>query len=300
MLGSGSAHGEDPDTVAARPAAGAPPCPVRDPEDGACYATADDADRAWLARGGAAPRNPAFGPLASTSTVAASRPEEAVMGDEEDEDDVDEAEDGGPVAPVDGGASVDSARVLGELTGARKSPGFWRRLGTRVRNFVVRKSDSRPASLPEEELSALFTADFPMPVVGFDLGRLHDSFEASRGRHRRHHAIDLPAPRGTPVIAVVDGMIERLGRDRRGGKVCYLRDESGKYTFYYAHLSRHAAGLKVGDHVRRGDLIGEVGATGHATGPHLHFAIFREAEDGPTWRALVVNPYLIFGSVLPR
>ncbi len=120
--------------------------------------------------------------------------------------------------------------------------------------------------------------------------------------HERRPPLALPAGpgRGTPIVAVVDGTIERLGRDRRGGKVVYLRDESGKYTFYYAHLSKHAPGLKVGDHVKRGELVGEVGATGHATGPHLHFAIFREVEDSPTWRGLVVNPYLIFGSVLPR
>lgn len=271
------------------------PCPVRDPEDGSCWPTADDADRAWLSRGSAGSRRSLL-----SGRVASLHPDAAGTDVEEDPD---EGEDGGAIAPVDGAATGDSARALGELTGSRKSPGFWRRLASRVKTFVVRKSDSRPVSVPEDELSALFTADFPMPVVGFEMEKLRDTFEASRGRHRRHHAIDLPAPRGTPVVAVVDGTIERLGRDKRGGKVCYLRDESGRYTFYYAHLSRHAKGLKVGDKVHRGAELGAVGATGHATGPHLHFAIFRESEE-PTasaaWRGLVVNPYLIFGSILPR
>jgi murein DD-endopeptidase MepM/ murein hydrolase activator NlpD len=174
---------------------------------------------------------------------------------------------------------------------------FWQNLAKTVTGLVVRKTNSRPVSVPEEELAELFTTDFPLPLEAFDRAKYRDTFLAKRGKHKKHHAIDLPAPRGTPVVAVADGTIERLGRDKRGGKVIYLRDETGKYTFFYAHLARHEKGLKPGDHVVKGQRLGDVGSTGHVIGgPHLHFAIFRD-EDA-AGRALVVNPYLVFSPLL--
>jgi murein DD-endopeptidase MepM/ murein hydrolase activator NlpD len=255
-------------------AALAQPCPARDPEDGRCYPSADAADLAWLARPG------------MPAAIAARRSEAA----EEDPDDPDEedTEDGGALAPVDQG-------VAGSPSPARLA--FWKELARTVTGFVVRKANSRPVSVPEPELAELFTTDFPLPLEAFDRAKYRDTFLAKRGKHKRHHAIDLPAPRGTPVVAVADGVIERLGRDKRGGKVIYLRDTTGKYTFFYAHLARHEKGLKPGDKVARGQRLGEVGSTGHVIGgPHLHFAIFRD-EDA-AGRALVVNPYLVFTPLL--
>jgi len=235
-------------------------CRFRDPEDDACYPTADAADLAWIARGEAA--------------------------DEDDPDD--ESEDGGALAPVD--PSREPARVRS----------LWVAFVQKIKGFVVRKADNRPVSLPEAEVAKLFETGFPLPVDSVPPAKFRDTFDAGRGRHKKHHAIDLPAPRGTPVVAVVDGTIERLGRDRRGGKVVYLRDVTGRYTYYYAHLSRHAPGLKAGDAVKRGDRLGDVGATGHVIGgPHLHFAMFRDGDDGKTIRALALNPYLIFSAFYP-
>ncbi len=253
-------------------------CAVRDPEDGGCYASADAADQAWLARGPAAP--------GAAGDIVDDDPDD-------DSDGSDDAEDGGTLAPVD-------APRIDTVSAPLEKPSFWRDLGRSLSRLVVRKADSRPASIPEEELAALFTADFPLPIRDFPEEKLHDSFDAPRGSHRRHHAIDLPAPRGTPVVAVVDGIIERIGRDRRGGKVCYLRDLSGRFTFYYAHLSQHQKGLRAGDRVRKGARLGYVGATGHASGPHLHFAIFRQDGAPQPTRGLVLNPYLIFASILGR
>jgi murein DD-endopeptidase MepM/ murein hydrolase activator NlpD len=148
---------------------------------------------------------------------------------------------------------------------------------------------------PEEE-GPSFLTDFPTARAA---GEFQDSADKPR-RHQRHHAIDLPAARGTPVVAVADGVVERLGRDRKGGKVVYLRDTTGRFTFYYAHLRSHAKGLKAGDRVTRGQRLGEVGATGHIVGgPHLHFAIFRHEEPSDA-RAFVVNPYLIFGALIAK
>lgn len=246
----------------------AQPCPARDPEDGRCYPSADAADLAWLARSG-------------RPSAIADRRSEAPEEDPDDPDDAEDSEDGG---------GMKSAPSPAQLA-------FWRDLARTVTGFVVRKTNSRPVAVPEEELAELFTTEFPLPLEAFDRAKYRDTFLARRGRHKKHHAIDLPAPRGTPVVAVADGYIERLGRDKRGGKVVYLRDGTGKYTFFYAHLARHEKGLKPGDHVARGQRLGDVGATGHVVGgPHLHFAIFRD-EDA-AGRALVVNPYLVFSPLL--
>jgi len=176
---------------------------------------------------------------------------------------------------------------------------LWKSLSSRLTGLVVRRSDSKPVSLPESEIRKLFGVEFPIPLESFDAAKLHDTFLSRRGKHKKHHAIDLGAPRGTPVLAVTDGVIERLGRDRRGGKVIYLRDLSGHYTFFYAHLSSQEKGLKPGDRVTKGQRLGAVGATGRVIGgPHLHFAIFRH-EPATDSRLFAVNPYLIF-SVLPR
>lgn len=260
-------------------------CRFRDPEDGQCHPSADAADLAWLRR---------------TNYVPPGHQTAELLPIEDDPDDPDE-EDGGALALVDPPGNR-SAPTAEELLADPVKPSFWKSLTKRVTDFVVRKSDSRPVSLPEEELEELFAFGFPIPLEHFPPEKLKDSFFNSRGRHRKHHAIDLPAPRGTPLVAVVSGTIERLGRDRKGGKVVYLRDESGKYLFYYAHLASHEKGLKAGDHVEKGDLIGEVGSTGHVIGgPHLHFAIFRDDDRDTNWkRGLAVNPYLIFATLIPR
>lgn len=246
----------------------AKPCPARDPEDGRCYPSADAADLAWLQRS----TNP--------KTLAASGADVP----EEDPDD--------PESPDD---AADAPGSKPSMSPARLA--FWKNLARTVTGLVVRKTNNNPVSVPEAELAGLFAADFPLPLETFDRAKFRDTFLSGRGRHKKHHAIDLPATRGTPVVAVADGTIERLGRDKRGGKVVYLRDTSGKYTFFYAHLARHEKGLKAGDHVVKGQRLGEVGATGHVIGgPHLHFAIFRD-EDA-AGRALVVNPYLVFSPIL--
>ena len=146
-------------------------------------------------------------------------------------------------------------------------------------------------------IAALFATGVAVAIEAFPKEKLRDTFKASRGRHRKHHAIDLGAPRGTPILAVNDGTIERLGRDRRGGLVVYQRDATGRFVYYYAHLSRHAPGLRVGDQVKRGQRLGDVGSTGRASGPHLHFAIFRDVDAPNPWKGLVVNPYLVFSAL---
>ncbi|HEB91614.1 MAG TPA: M23 family metallopeptidase, partial [Deltaproteobacteria bacterium] len=93
---------------------------------------------------------------------------------------------------------------------------------------------------------------------------------------RPHPGIDYAAPYGTPVWAVSDGVVEYKGRAGASGNLIRIR-HAGGYTSHYAHLSKFAKGLSVGDHVEQKQLIGYVGSTGLSTGPHV---CFRVKKDG--------------------
>lgn len=101
---------------------------------------------------------------------------------------------------------------------------------------------------------------------GFSLKRKHPILN----RIRAHKGVDYAAPTGTPVKATGDGIIVMAGRNGGYGNMIVLR-HGGIYSTVYAHLSRFAKGLKRGQHVDQGDIIGYVGMTGLATGPHLHY-----------------------------
>ena len=103
---------------------------------------------------------------------------------------------------------------------------------------------------------------------GFQTRRYHPVLH----RFKKHLAIDYAAPVGTPVWTVADGKV--VFRKRRGpsGNLVTVRHANG-YTSQYAHLHRFSKNLKLGGKVKQGDIIGYVGATGRATGPHLHFAL---------------------------
>ena len=90
------------------------------------------------------------------------------------------------------------------------------------------------------------------------------------GRFTGHKGVDYAAPTGTPIHATADGTVQFIGTQRGYGKTIVLAHH-GKYSTLYAHQSRYAKGLKKGSKVTQGDLIGYVGATGWATGPHLHY-----------------------------
>jgi hypothetical protein len=91
-------------------------------------------------------------------------------------------------------------------------------------------------------------------------------------RRQTHRGIDWAAPRGTPVRAAGDGVVIAAGRFGAYGE--YLRiDHGGAIATAYAHLERYAPGLHTGRAVRQGELLGRVGSTGRATGPHLHYEV---------------------------
>ena len=113
---------------------------------------------------------------------------------------------------------------------------------------------------------------------------------------RPHEAVDILAPRNTPVHAVEDGTIAKLFHSKAGGITIYQFDPTGRFCYYYAHLQRYASDLKEGQRVSRGDVIGFVGTTGNAppNTPHLHFAVFELDQDHRWWKGRAIDPYLVF------
>jgi murein DD-endopeptidase MepM/ murein hydrolase activator NlpD len=132
-----------------------------------------------------------------------------------------------------------------------------------------------------------------IPVAGIRAGQLFDTFAQARGGGRPHDAIDILAPRGTPVFAVDDGKIVKLFNSKPGGLTVYQFDASEKFAYYYAHLDRYAPGLAEGQQLKRGELVGYVGSSGNANpaAPHLHFAIFVLGPEKHWWQGTAINPY---------
>lgn len=131
-----------------------------------------------------------------------------------------------------------------------------------------------------------------LPVSGVSPEELTDGFLDPRGFFRRHGAIDIRAPWGTPVVAAGDGVIHRLLESDRGGIGIYQLDPRSRRCYYYAHLARYASGLEEGANVTRGDLLGFVGTTGNASedSPHLHFAAYDVEVEGNCFGGTPVNP----------
>lgn len=132
-----------------------------------------------------------------------------------------------------------------------------------------------------------------IPVAGKRREDLTDHFLDRRGGDRVHHAIDIMAARGTPVVAVVDGRVRKLHLSVPGGITLYQTDPAQEWIYYYAHLDAYAAGIVEGKTVRRGEVIGYVGSTGNAGDPHLHFGISRLPPTKEWWKGEPVNPFSI-------
>ena len=132
-----------------------------------------------------------------------------------------------------------------------------------------------------------------IPVSGIERRQLRDHFNDRRGGGRPHHAIDIMAARGTPVVAIDDGKVVKLFLSVAGGITLYQSNPGGELMYYYAHLDRYASGLKEGRVVRKGEVLGYVGSTGNANpaGPHLHFGISKLPPSREWWKGEPINPY---------
>lgn len=147
---------------------------------------------------------------------------------------------------------------------------------------------------PEQPRSAPGVADSSLivPVQGVRADQLTDTWGESRGGGvREHHAIDILAPQGTPVLAAASGTVEKIFESANGGHTIYIRTPDGARIHYYAHLDSY--GVVENQPVRQGQQIATVGNTGSAAGgaPHLHFEIKLMQPGERWWQGTNVNPY---------
>jgi len=131
--------------------------------------------------------------------------------------------------------------------------------------------------------------EFSRITSGFTMARFHPVLQ----KWRAHKGIDYGAPTGTRVKATGNGVVEFVGLQGGYGKVIVLRHQ-GRYTTLYGHLSGFAPGLRKGNRVSQGDVIGFVGATGLASGPHLHYEFrVNDVHQNPLAMALPSAPPLM-------
>jgi murein DD-endopeptidase MepM/ murein hydrolase activator NlpD len=170
-------------------------------------------------------------------------------------------------------------------------------------NGAEEEAASAPAARADAPPLEIGPTGLAVPVAGIKAAQLLDTYKQARaGGARVHDAIDIMAPHGTPVVAAAPGRVEKLFFSKGGGGITvYVRSPDHRYTFYYAHLQDYAPGLREGQAIRQGDLIGTVGSTGNANpaGPHLHFAINRMAPGDKWYNGTPVNPYPLLAGKQP-
>jgi peptidoglycan LD-endopeptidase LytH len=145
---------------------------------------------------------------------------------------------------------------------------------------------------------ALRARQLMVPVAGVPPSDVPDDFAAPRPGGRIHGAVDILAPRGTPVVAADAGRVLRLHRNAKGGLTIYATDEGERFVYYYAHLDRYRGGIGKGTRLARGQVIGYVGTTGNADRrePHLHFQVMARPSNGRWWNGEPIDPRPYFVS----
>ena len=142
-----------------------------------------------------------------------------------------------------------------------------------------------------KEIAAL-RGQLVIPVQGVTRSALRDTYAEARGS-RTHEALDIHAPRGTPVVSAMDGTVMRLFNSRTGGLMVYAADPTDRFILLYGHLDRYADDVRDGMSLKRGQVIGYVGTTGNAPvgTPHLHFGILRGRPSRNWSRGTAINPF---------
>jgi peptidoglycan LD-endopeptidase LytH len=163
---------------------------------------------------------------------------------------------------------------------------------TSFRRAPAEETPATPVSV-SDAMANLRGRNLLIPVDGVTRKDLENTFNDPRDKTRVHEALDILAPRNTPVFAVESGAIEKLFTSVRGGLTIYQFDPTRTYCYYYAHLDHYRPGLKEHEHVERGDVIGYVGTTGNApkNTPHLHFSVFLMTDKKHWWEGTALNPY---------
>ena len=138
-----------------------------------------------------------------------------------------------------------------------------------------------------------------IPVAGVRAKDLVDTYTQARSEGRTHDALDIPAPKNTPVLATANGTVLKLFQSKRGGTTLYELDPDGHTVYYYAHLSGYAPGIAEGQTVTQGTTLGFVGNTGNA-GPdnyHLHFEVTTVKNPKQFWQGVPTNPFPLLGGI---
>ena len=161
---------------------------------------------------------------------------------------------------------------------------------------LTRTGGSSFPAVTGADLATLREHALLIPAQGVTADKLIDSFDDVRGGTRRHEAIDIMAPRGTPVLSADAGQVLKLHNSVAGGLSIYIADPSQRFIMLYAHLDRYRPGLAEGMPVKKGELLGYVGSTGNANpaAPHLHFAIARSDNMKEWWKGTPLNPFLVW------
>jgi murein DD-endopeptidase MepM/ murein hydrolase activator NlpD len=161
-------------------------------------------------------------------------------------------------------------------------------------------SESPPPSAPiaRTDEDYLVERELMVPVEGVRPEKIPDTYRQDRdGGARSHQALDILAPRGTPVLSADSGTVLRLVKNTLGGITIYATDPLKRFVFYYAHLDHYATGLFEGKPVAQGEVIGYVGTTGNApkNTPHLHFQVMRFVDERQWWNGPPFDPrpYLV-------
>ena len=226
----------------------------------------------------------AFSPARYSSEYSVSRPEGP------------SAEAGRP--PDGGGSGTSDQQPLSSVSGTSDQQRVSRASGSndqRPLSGGSGTSDQQRVSTGDVEY--LRSEGLQIPVAGVNRSQLRDSFSDARGEGRRHEAIDIPAPRATPVVSASDGIVARLFNSRLGGTTLYCFDKTGQFVFYYAHLSGYADGIAERKPIRKGEVLAYVGNTGDA-GPgnfHLHFSISKASTPWKWYGGDAIDPYPLLG-----
>ena len=151
------------------------------------------------------------------------------------------------------------------------------------------------------DLAQLRSRALVIPVQQIKAAQLQDTYTQARAGGAPHDALDIMAPRGTPVLAVEDGHVAKLFFSKAGGITLYQFDPDNRFAYYYAHLDSYAVDMAEGATVVKGQVLGYVGSSGNALpgAPHLHFAIFRLGPERQWWRGTPLNPYLVWRDATP-
>jgi peptidoglycan LD-endopeptidase LytH len=153
-------------------------------------------------------------------------------------------------------------------------------------------TDTVPPAAASSEL-AMLSAELMIPLDGVQPSELRDTFHELRGGGTRtHEALDIMAPRGTPVLSATPGRVLKLHNSKDGGLMVYAADSTDQFVLMYAHLDHYADGMRDGLPLARGQVIGYVGSTGNAAenAPHLHFAIAHPSDVKLWWTGTPIDP----------